>query len=66
MPSMRRLMSLFASSLLLAANASAQDANIKQPIAELEQLLAAEPLVISDAQISRPNAKGDIKPQGTG
>ncbi|MDP9198564.1 MAG: hypothetical protein M3O07_05030, partial [Pseudomonadota bacterium] len=46
--------------LLLAAAAVAQDANIKQPIVELERLLAAEPLVISHAEISRPNAKGDI------
>ena len=46
--------------LALAAAATAQDANIKQPIAELERLLAAEPLVITHAEISRPNAKGDI------
>lgn len=46
--------------LFLAATATAQDANIKQPIAELERLLAAEPLVITQAEISRPNAKGDI------
>lgn len=44
----------------LAATAAAQDANITRPIPELEQLLAAEPLVITDAKISRPNAKGDI------
>lgn len=44
----------------LAAAATAQDANIKQPIEELERLLAAEPLVITHAEISRPNAKGDI------
>ena len=46
--------------LALVATATAQDANIKQPVAELEQLLAAEPLVISQAEISRPKAKGDI------
>jgi hypothetical protein len=46
--------------LLLVATATAQDANIKQPIEELERLLAAEPLVITHAEISRPNAKGDI------
>jgi len=40
--------------------ATAQDANITQPIAELEKLLAAEPMVISTAEISRPKAKGDI------
>ena len=59
---MRELTSLFAALPLLApvAPATAQDANITQPVAELEQLLAAEPLVIAHAQISRPNAKGDI------
>ena len=58
----RRVMSLFAAPLLLGliATASAQDANITQPIPELERLLAAEPLVIEKAEISRPNAKGDI------
>jgi len=59
---MRRLMSLFAAALLLVlgAAAAAQDANIRQPVADLEQLLAAEPLVIAQAEISRPKAKGDI------
>ena len=62
MQPMRRVMSLFATSLLLVlvATASAQDANITQPVADLERLLAAEPLVIEKAEISRPNAKGDI------
>jgi hypothetical protein len=46
--------------LLVAATAGAQDANITQPIADLERILAAEPLVIKDAAISRPKAKGDI------
>jgi len=46
--------------LLVATAAGAQDANITQPIAELEQILAAEPLVITQAEISRPKAKGDI------
>lgn len=61
MPSMHRLAGL-APALLLAVSvpADAQDANIKQPIAELEKLLAAEPLVIHEAKISRPNAKGDF------
>ena len=61
MPSMQRLAGL-APALLLAvsASAAAQDANIKRPIAELEKLLHAEPLVIHEAKISRPNAKGDI------
>jgi hypothetical protein len=58
----RHVTSLFAASLMVAlvTAATAQDANIRQPVAELEQLLAAEPLVISQAEISRPNAKGDI------
>jgi hypothetical protein len=57
-----RLARLFAAPLLcaLAATAIAQDANITQPIADLERLLAAEPLVITHAEISRPKAKGDI------
>ncbi|MDP9198805.1 MAG: hypothetical protein M3O07_06275 [Pseudomonadota bacterium] len=45
---------------MLVATATAQDANIRQPVADLEKLLAAEPLVITHAEISRPNAKGDI------
>jgi hypothetical protein len=53
---------LFAASLLLglAVAATAQDANITKPVAELEKLLAAEPMVITSAEISRPKAKGDI------
>ncbi len=47
-------------SLLLALGAAAQDANITLPIAEIERLLAAEPLVITAAEISRPKASGDI------
>ena len=62
MKPMRRLSSLCAAPLLLVlvSTATAQDANITQPVAELEQLLAAEPLVIAHAEISRPKAKGDI------
>jgi len=62
MPPMRRLIGLLAAALLpaLVATAAAQDANITQPVADLEQLLAAEPLVITQAEISRPKAKGDI------
>ncbi len=53
---------LFALSLLLALTApvAAQDANILQPIADIERLLAAESMVITQAEISRPKAKGDI------
>jgi len=46
--------------LMLAATAAAQDAHILQPVPQLEKLLAAEPMVITEAQISRPKAKGDI------
>jgi len=62
MQPMRRLMSVFAAMplLVVVTAAAAQDANITQPIADLERLLAAEPLVIEKAEISRPNAKGDI------
>jgi hypothetical protein len=62
MKPMTRLASLLAAPLLagLAATAAAQDSNITQPIADLERLLAAEPLVITQAEISRPKAKGDI------
>jgi hypothetical protein len=54
--------SLFATPLLLAlvSTATAQDANIRQPVAELERLLAAEPMVITQAENSRPKAGGDI------
>ena len=55
-----RLLAIIASSLLLATTSVAQNANITQPVAELERLLAAEPLVIAGAEISRPKAKGDI------
>jgi hypothetical protein len=45
---------------VLASTAAAQDANIQQPVADLERLLAAEPLAIAQAEISRPKASGDI------
>ena len=59
---MHRLQGFFTASLLLgmAATATAQDANITRPVADLEKLFVAEPLVITQAQISRPKAKGDI------
>jgi hypothetical protein len=62
MTARHRLARWFALSLLfaLAATAAAQDSNITKPIDELERLLAAEPLVITSAEISRPKAKGDI------
>jgi hypothetical protein len=59
---MHRLFGLLSASLLLgmAATVAAQDANITQPVAAIEKLLATEPLAITQAQISRPKAKGDI------
>jgi hypothetical protein len=45
---------------LVATAVFAQDANVTQSVADLERLLAAEPLVIEHAEISRPKAKGDI------
>jgi hypothetical protein len=59
---MIRLLKRFAVLWLLgiAATVAAQDANITQPVADLERLLAAEPIVIEKAQSSRPTAKGDI------
>jgi hypothetical protein len=46
--------------LWLGATAVAQEPNVTRPVDELERLLAAEPLVIEHADISRPKAKGDI------
>lgn len=46
--------------VLAAAGATAQDANIAHPVAELERLLSAQTMVIQGAEISRPKAKGDI------
>lgn len=62
MQPLRRLMGPITAAMLLAlvTTAAAQDANIRHPVADLEQLLAAEPLVIAQAEISRPKAKGDI------
>ena len=59
---MIRLLKRFTALSLLgiAAAVAAQDANIMRPIADLEQLLAAEPIVIEKAESSRPTAKGDI------
>jgi hypothetical protein len=46
--------------LAIAGAAVAQDLNIPVPVAELERMLATEPLQIVSAEISRPKAKGDI------
>jgi hypothetical protein len=59
---MRAIRSLALTCALLAASgpAAAQDLNILFPVAELERMLATEPLQIVSAEISRPKAKGDI------
>jgi hypothetical protein len=58
---MHRSTAWFAVSLLeIVASAAAQDANITQPVEQLERLFAAEPLSIEQAEISRPKAAGDI------
>lgn len=44
----------------LCSAAVAQDANIARPVPDLEKQLAADPMVIAAAEISRPKAKGDI------
>ncbi len=56
------LMRLIIATLLMGPSGAvlAQDANILQPIAQLEKQIAVEPLVIAQAEISRPKAKGDI------
>ncbi len=46
--------------LVLPAATCAQDPHITLPIADLERMLAEDPLQIVAAQISRPTAKGDI------
>jgi hypothetical protein len=51
---------LLVAALLLTALATAQDANITQPVPDLERQLAGLPVVIEHAEISRPKAKGDI------
>lgn len=55
---LRKIILLVAASL--ASAALAQDANITQPVPALERQLAAEPLEIVSAEISRPKAAGDI------
>jgi hypothetical protein len=52
--------SLAAVLLAIALPVAAQDANFTLPVAKLERLLNASPLVIAQAEISRPKAAGDI------
>jgi len=46
--------------LLLCAAAGAQDTNIARPVEQLERLMLADPVVITQAEISRPKISGDI------
>jgi hypothetical protein len=46
--------------LVFAATASAQDVNITMPVAELERMLADDPIQIVSGQKTRPKAPGDI------
>ncbi len=57
---MIRLLALTLSTLALAGPVLAQDANITMPVAELERMLANDPIKIVSAEISRPKAPGDI------
>jgi hypothetical protein len=59
---MRKNQSSFLALLLLGlgAAASAQDTNIPLPVAELERMLAEDPMQIMSADKSRPKAPGDI------
>jgi hypothetical protein len=55
-----RLLALTLSTLALTGPVLAQDTNITMPVAELERMLANDPMQIVSAEISRPKAKGDI------
>lgn len=57
---MRAHPALMLAVLVLAAPARSQDANVTEPVAELEKMLATEPFRIVSAEVSRPKAKGDI------
>ena len=55
-----RLSVLTLATLIVAGPVLAQDTNITMPVAELEQMLANEPMKIVSADKSRPKAPGDI------
>jgi hypothetical protein len=55
-----RLLALTLSTLALTGPVLAQDTNITIPVAELERMLANDPMQIVSAEISRPKAPGDI------
>lgn len=55
-----RLSILTFATLIVAGPVLAQDTNITMPVAELERMLADDPLKIVSADKSRPKAPGDI------
>ncbi|RPH56704.1 MAG: hypothetical protein EHM89_15035 [Acidobacteria bacterium] len=55
-----RLSVLTIATLIVAGPILAQDTNITMPVAELERMLADDPLKIVSADKSRPKAPGDI------
>jgi len=55
-----RLSALTIATLIVAGPVLAQDTNITLPVAELERMLADDPLKIVSADKSRPKAPGDI------
>jgi hypothetical protein len=55
-----RLSVLTIATLIVAGPVLAQDTNITMPVAELERMLADDPLQIVSADKSRPKAPGDI------
>jgi len=55
-----RLSVLMLATLIVAGPVLAQDSNITLPVAELERMLAEDPLTIVSADKSRPKAPGDI------
>jgi len=55
-----RLSVLMLATLIVAGPVLAQDSNITLPVAELERMLADDPLRIVSADKSRPKAPGDI------
>ena len=57
---MFRRFHLLLAAMAVAGTVAAQDANITKAVPALERQLAADPLVITAAEISRPKAKGDI------
>ena len=55
-----RLSVLTLATLIVAGPVLAQDSNITLPVAELERMLANDPMRIVSADKSRPKAPGDI------